>query len=720
MRLHTLAFLFGCALGAQQVVNPASQRQLAWATVPMPLAQAAALPASCLVDGRSIAVKAERLGVVTQLWHVRVDVPARGTVNLVDWQPLPAGVTVPPFAYSPWITDAPRRVPIRFGVWVNGTWRCNLQDYVPEVVAQSPVGQVLEYRASVGGFHMAFWATIFTGQDAIPIEGSVLWSDPTTTAWSLPDVQFSIEAGEWPTVGEPIALHDAAHNGYVQWEPSRWRLYRGPLPHGVGVTFRGAMLCGDDGPLPITVPQQADAMVGDWRRQLLAAAGEAPLVAAASWAGRSDWMTFGVVPATTQRANRDQVLAAIAVPGNLFDQQTYANLALHGGTGMQPPFGAMKDAIACAGDAWRLHDILARGARDYWMRSCHHRELDGRRTTKAIRPGMETWAGPVEPMLSPDKFGKVGPAPAGWDTFTGGGTDSPAACPYTLTSRVPPDFERIAAALAGTDAPPTRSVYMDDQHRGPNFLTLAYAQTGSRLLRECLLDLLAVDEMRAMPRRRWFDAPRACGRLWQLWAQCMVLLDLPDRDRAAALALAELGDREQDQAEWHYTPVVVMQTIVDDRVIAGTEAQVPWNNALAVLGEMECSAALDRIGRATDAARFRTFARTLGRSITAYSTVRHSTTGLVYPIVGQQWFQGGAAPPASYYTFPRTGAGPSAAPGINLLVEPTVNWWPWYAGALSAAQLPPLDDVAAKAVSIWQSQVPGTVNVADLEWWACR
>jgi hypothetical protein len=648
----------------------------------MPLAQANLLPDTCLVDGRYLAVKAQRIGIVSQLWHVRCDIQGVGILQFSDWQPAPAN-SVPPFSISSWVSDRPQRDVVWFAISENGAWKLNLRMAGGTMVSSSPVSQTYEIRTSQGGYHAVVWATFWTGQDAIDLRGSVLWSDPTVPQWSKSDVTVAIEVGDWPIVGEGLAIYNAAKTGFVRWGASRGQLYRGPLPHGVKVTFRGAILPQDDGRVPVTLEEQQAALLGDSRRALLDAASEGQLVGAAKW--DQNWMAFGLVPSIPQRSDPAAVRAMLAQTGKLFDARPLATGDIHGGTAMQPPFGALKDAQALQGDPWRVLE-MDYSADDYCRRGFHHKELDGRRVTKEIRPGVQTLAGTIEPKEGPDTFGKPrGAQPDGWD--------------------------RIGS----------RSILADDQHRSDAYCFAAYALSGDPLLRECILNVMEVDRMRAMPARGWYDAPRATGRLCQSWAKGMVLFEGEIREKFVALALAELTDRERDQQTWNYSPLTVMQTIVDDRVISGQEAQVPWNNALGVMGFLECGYALLKIGRSAEAQRFFAFARKLGRSITQYSTVTETGSGHVLPIEGQKWFPGGAVPPPSYYTFPRAGAAASAGPGIDMLVDPNTNWWPWFAAALASAQLGPTDDVSAKGEQIMTAQSAGSTTAApgyELEWWA--
>lgn len=660
------------------VANPSTQRQVRWCVCPMPLSQADRLPAACVVAGRYPAYKAEQLGVVTQLWHVRCDVPALGMLSLTDWKPLVG--PVPVFELSPWITDKPMRALARYSIYEGGAWKRDLSNPAGTKVAESPVSQTWEFRASAGGYHAVWWARFWLGQDAIDLEGSVIWSDPTSPDWTRPDVKIDLVGGMWPTIGEPIALYGAAANGFGKWA-NGYTLYRGKLPHGVGIAFRGVILPQDDGLLPITLDAQRAGVLDGDRARFEAAAAEAPLVAACDWTqSPGDWMAFGKVPVTAVRADKVAVLATLSRAGTYFAPRPYANGANHGGTGDQPPFGSLKDLIALQGDPWRVLE-LQDSALDYWRRGFHHRELDGRRVTRQIRPGLQTWQGTIEPKMSPDTFGKPqADAPYEWDQVGG------------------------------------RSILADDQHRGDGYIFCCYALSGSQLLLECIRDVLVVDEMRAMPARGWFDGPRACGRLWQSWARVATITSGAYRELALRLGEAERADRQRDQDAWAYNPVRVVEwKPADPRVLSGAPFSVPWNDSLFVLGLAEQAAARRRLG--LDAAPFTALAERIGTSVVRWATVTDSRTGETLPINGLKWLDGGAANPPAYYVYPRPGAATDAA--VDMLVG-SMGWWTWYAGSLSISMDSANADIKNKATAIWTAATAGQQSVSALEWWALR
>lgn len=662
------------------VANPSTQRQVRWCVCPMPLSQAERLPAACVVAGRYPAYKAGKLGITTQLWHVRCDVPALGTLALTDWKPLVG--PVPAFEMSPWLADAPLRTVLRLGVYEAAAWKLNIELIAGRMVASSPVSQTWEFRGSSGGYHAVWWATLWTGQDAVDLEGVALWSDPTSSDWSRPAVRLTLQTGAWPVRGERLALYGAAANGFVQGNPEgwSWTLYNGALPHGVGIAWRGVLLPADDGPLPLAWAEQREHVLDADRARFEAAAAEAPLVASCDWTqAQADWMAFGKVPTTAVRADRTAVLANVARKGTYFAPRPFANGENHGGTGDQPPFGSLKDLVALQGDPWRVLE-LQDSALDYWRRGFHHRERDGRRATKAIRPGLQTWQGTIEPKMSPDSFGKPKTdQPYGWDQVGG------------------------------------RSILADDQHRGDGYELCAYALSGSQLLLECIRDVLATDEMRAMPARGWFDGPRACGRLWQSWARVACITSGADRELALRIADAERADRQRDQDQNHYEPVHVVEwKPADARVLSGAPFSVPWNDSLFVLGLVEQAAARRRLG--LDAAPFTALAERVGTSVVRWASVTDTRNGQVLPINGLKWLDGGAANPPAYYVYPRAGAATDGA--VDMLVG-TPGWWTWYAGSLSVAMDSGDPEVRAKATAIWAATA-GTQSVNALEWWACR
>lgn len=689
-----LALAFTASVSAQtiNIANPASKEQTRWVVAPMPLSQAAALPAACLANGKYPAYKAQQLGVTTQLWHIKCTVPAKGTLSLTTWAPIPP--TIPPTAFTmtPWVLDNPNRVVMRLVIYEGNVWKSNIELKAGTMVRSSQVSQTWEFRGNTGapsqaarGYTFTLWTTFWEGQDAVDMEGVAIWSNPLSPSWSQGNVKLDLVSGAWPIDGEPFSLYNAAPNGFAKWNKG-YTIYRGMLPHGVGIAFRGVILPVDDSPLPISFEDQDKHLNDADRARLEAAAAEAPLVAACDWTqSPNDWMAFGEVPRTTQRANPTAVIEATQRAGGYFDPRPYANHGKHDDTGDQLPFGATKDLIALQGDPWRVYE-LQDSALDYWRRAAHHRELDGRRVTKAIRPGVQTWQMNIEPRMSPDTFGK----PGGSNNYV-------------------PD---LTIGL--------RHFYADDQHRGDAYTLCGYALSGSPLLLECIHDMITVDEMRAMPARGWFDAPRATGRLMQSWAKIATITNGADRDLALSLGLAELADRQRDQDKWHYNPVRVVEwKDPDPRVLSGARFSVPWNDGLCVLGALEERRAFIRLGRLEDAEKFTEFAAYLGTSIIKWSTVTDSRTGDVLPINGLKWLDGGAANPASYYVYPRAGAATDNA--VDMLVG-SLGWWKWYSGPLFVAKSPSLNvnvDDRAKAEAIWQRTVTNP-DLSTLEWTAVK
>jgi hypothetical protein len=302
------------ALPAQvvRIANPGPE-QTRWVVAPMPLAEADALPDVCLANG-FLAVKARKVGVVSQVWHVRATVPGHGTLTLDDWQPLVG--PLPEFEISPWITDAPERGVIRVGISVDGAWLCNLPLLHSTLVAESQVGQTYRFDRSAKGWHVTLFADFWSGQDAVDIRGAVVWSDPTPNRpWSIADVSVRIETFGY----EPLTLDNAKLNGHVEWAPGRWIVYRGPLPHGTGIPFSGALLPQDDGSAsrpPVTFAEQLDAHMRTsfdaLRREQLAAAVGGPLVAAAAW--YDTFGPFGLTPDVAALDDPAQVRARMSAP----------------------------------------------------------------------------------------------------------------------------------------------------------------------------------------------------------------------------------------------------------------------------------------------------------------------------------------------------------------------------------------------------------------------
>jgi len=639
------------------VVNTSDQRQTRWLTVPQDIAQAEDLPTEVML-GPWLAVKGRTVGLHTQLWYCRADVDSYGQALINHWTPLRDGYAVPKFHMSEWIqaTLTPRPITVHCG---SSTMR-----YQWHLVEDHRVAKTFRIDASQDGWHVKLWATLWSGQDVIDLRGYVVWSDPTRPEWFLEDQSITISSDF------ELALYWSDKNGHQQLSPQSVKLYHGRVPHGVAFPFRGVLL-------PVVADHDAWGHT-EFRRDLMAASKAGPLVASTSWPD-GQWLAWGRSTGTESVARREDVLGRLATPGHIADQRRYANAANTGATGSQPCFGATKGLQALIPDAWTLWEMM-HSADDYLLRGRHHREADGSTVTKRSRPQFQTWSGAPE-RNAPDNLGKERNAPWGWERFG------------------------------------ARNVLVDDQHRGDAYILAVYALTGDWALLDDIRDSLAVDECRAKTARGQLDSPRASGRLWQSWAKMARLLEGIDLARVHSLAVDELAMREAEQPLG--SPVSPSWIVNDARVLPGSPAWVPWQEALMVLGAAEQAEVWRRLGDDATSRRFQAYADRITTTIMTYGVVLDQPTQKWLPLTGVRWLDGGAELPASYYTHPRAGASYAPGSGVDMLVG-TEGWWSWFSGAVSVGKQSQSPMVRTLAMDIWQRYGAHATSLEQAEWWSVR
>lgn len=655
------------------VANPSSKRQARWVTIPQPARATENIEGDwAVIDGLWAAVRGRALGVNTQLWYARVDIDGHDNIALLNWEGWPEGVPTLPYVMSSWIGDdlAGMRPKVRISLPVG---EVEIGPQQVRLVENNPVVKVWRVEGHVDGFHFWCYAKVWSGQDAVDIRGAVLWSDPETPEMVVPGATITLE------FGEPWAPYFAKRCGFSQVNDRKWKLYSGKMPHGLPVPFRGVILPEDDTltPRPPELTDNPPVAWDEFRKDLLDAAAEAPLTASTEWRDYP-WLAFGrVVPA--QWRSPEDVRAFFDRPGQLYDERPLANGPDTGQTGAQAPFGATKDLVAISGDPWRVYELLY-SADDYLLRGIHHYERDGSPISVATRPNFQTWNGQIAPG-SPDTLGKA-QAPYGWG--------------------------EMQDPISGRRQ---RSIGVDDQHCGDAYILATYALTGDELLYDCMMAKLRVDQARAMPARGWRDAPRAGGRLLQSWAKAMTLTDPGVRELYLVQAERELAERRSDQPMGN--PVHPMNLVVDNRVLPGQTAFVPWNEALWVMGGLEFGFALRRVGG--DGSSFFEFAGAQASVILRFGTLQPSF-GLRLPLGGVKFFEGGAEPPAGYYDWPRVVPEPR-----DILVFDH-GWWAWMAGAIMAVLHAENVDAEAKQIAeelhtLWGVEFEA-MNLNGREWWA--
>lgn len=647
---------------AFEVANTSSHRQERWVIVPTPFAPKA--PPAAFVGPGWLALRGRQLAEHTQLWYVRADVPGHQAVECTKWAPLPDGSAMPAFHLSPWITDdLAKMTPVVTITTAGGA--LVLAPASVQLIEDHPAVRTWLLQVHRGGWHVRLWAKTWSGQDAVDVRGLVSWSDTTTPAWLLE--QATVELA----FGERFQPYFSKRNGTQQRGAGTWTLWTGKVPFGFAIPFRGVVLPGPD------AGANESTGVEEHRLELLAAAAEGPLVAACRWPAGT-WLAFGAVPSRDWRTDPAAFREFLSSAGSLMDVRPLANLGLVGSTGSQPPFGALKDAAAVTGDAWRVWELLY-SADDYLLRCRHYAENGGAPITRATHPQWETWQGEPEVRLAQDILGKSRTPPAGWDVV----------------------------------GPRTGAV--DDQHRGDGYVLATYALTGDEALADDILDSVAVDEARAFRWRGWLDAPRASGRLWQSWARMAVLVPAgPVRNRIRAMAVDELDARLRLRPAGQVTPEAVVR---DDRLLLGMDSWVPWNDSLAALGALEQAAAWRRLGDLALARRFESYAAAVGRNVFRWGVVEAAGGGLV-PGVAVRYLAAGEPNPPAYYTFPRAGASFGGGAGVDLQVG-TPGWFEWMAGAAAAVWDDPDELVRRRARQAWGTVFPAG-NQLSAEWEAVR
>lgn len=655
------------------VANYSRLRQHRWTLVPMPVVEADLLPDHCLIDGRYLATKGKRLGDMTQMWHVHIDLEGHASGPLVEWKPFPADARFPAFQLTDWVTDDVEAMKLHLIIDEIGRPLIKLPLAFVRVEEQSAAQRIWRLEAHAAGWHATCYATLWSGQDVIDLALRVVWSDisgarPTIRTGKT---RITLESG-----GEPIASWAGNLRGQRNIGPKTIRLYDDVTAHGYPIEWRGVMGA---------MPKGGTAGADERRMANVWAAHDGPIMGAAVFG--SHWMAWGApdvdVPAGSLQA---QWLAYAAETHGYHDQRPLALDIVAGRTGSQEPFGATKDAVAAGGRPWRM-GMLMHGADD--PRALFHLDSDGQPVTRVGKPGFQSWEQLIELRVSPDTIGKDRAQLPGWDMLG------------------------------------ARRIAEDDQHRGNGYRIAAYAMTGDLLLRDRMMAELAVDECRAFPARwkasdptSYLDAPRATGRLMQGWARMMLLLVGHDQARER---LFGLGVNELDMWEQALPTTGVVRpafTLVDNRVLpGGVTASMPWQDALLCLGLLEFADSARMCGLTSNADRAERMAVAIGRNVVQWGFVR-SSWGQLLPITGLLIDADGSAQPSAYYTFPRAGASDAPVAGTDMMVG-GAGWVAWYSGAIKAALRGDHDAVHTRAVELVAAYAGG-VGVNWREWWHVR
>ena len=387
------------------------------------------------------------------------------------------------------------------------------------------------------------------------------------------------------------------------------------------------------------------------------------------WGGK--WLAFGAVPeAPMQFATPDAAhaafLASTAQAGQMFDERSLGSRKTSGSTGAQNDFGASKGGYAVTlGDPRRIWELEHH---DHgYFRGFHHREADGSPLTHALHPNWQTWSQYSDPRLGGDMLGKP-----------------KAFRPWSLRYGV--------SKYSG----------WDDQHRSQNYELALFALRPSYMLEQAFLDGVESDLAQMSPGRP--GAPRAQGRLLMVWANWLLLLDGPAREKVRANM-----DRRLENAlrSWSGKGLsddkvrVIKGNVNDARVIKDVDAWMPWQENIACMGYFAG-------WRVTGDERYRDLAIALARAVTRGAFFKDANGWHV--CTGVPWNGGEPLGSAFYY-----------AGNLGLLISDGFHSWT----AASCAILLELDPTdgpdTVKAQAILNHFYGGGFkNWADSSWLAVR
>lgn len=648
------------------IANTSPDRQERWVTVALPLGQGPQTDLATFGHG-FLAAKGPQVGTHSQLWDIRADVPGNGRLELIDYKPITADMAMafPKPHFSDWI-EAGRLTPVVRITVAGVTMTLRVTTWA---IAFSNAARIRWALAAQGyGWHVRMWADTWLWQDVIDWRGFVAWSDPANP-------RERIRASVSVELGEPWKLTFNNPTGDTHPDPTGgWCLLNNKeIVDGVAIPFRGVILLEDK--TPATPEPEREAMK--------AAAVGGPLVATCTdWSGK--WLAHGRILSY----GRDTAAAKAAVGaltskvGTILDERPLANTAETGRSGEQPCFGATKDLLALSGDPLRLYEMMW-SADDYLLRGLLHYEPTGRLVTAAAHPGRLTWSGLTHPASS-DTLGKnVADRPYGWDAMETSGA---------------------AKRLAG----------VDDQHRGDLYIQAYYALTGDPCTKEQLLHHHEADLARSFRANKWLDAPRAAGRLFQSWANNLLLM--PERVEATIqmakdeLALWQQKIDAQVEVPW-------LQDVIADTVLPGKVAAMPWHEALWVLGALAMARALVRIGRPEDAKAFQAGAEKVSANLLKHGTlVGHD--GLTYVLNGVAITGDWSAQPESYYQWPRPKAVLQNATAADDLLVGTPGWVKWWSGVVTIGRDSSDPLVKQRAEALFEQDTGHLLTLTDAEWWS--
>jgi hypothetical protein len=408
----------------------------------------------------------------------------------------------PPFVASDWVSDnIEDLIPhITFKRPHQNGQQGTLVDVQLTPALNLPIKQVWHLRGRVQDTMLVHdaYVHIYSHQDAVWIEGSITNSDP-----SSPQIDETFDHIAVRT-GERLELTHRDHfRLHIPWRSPKpnldWHqniLLGKTISDGQQVLYSGWLLC-----LP-TVPSILDPF--DQETMLRLDSLEAYVTYQRG--GSSDrfggavrglgewedgrWLAHGKIPDAPSIMGRPVTEFREMLKGkrDLFDSRPLNLEKSAGQTGAQADFGATAGASVLVLNEPQLLDELWYNINEQF-RPFHHRQPNGDPITKETNPLLWTW--------SQLPIGTTNPGPAddlgkGWQ--------------FGIWP-----LPREGTGYSGED----------DQHRSQNVFNACYALTGAYTLKSILLDFFEIDRMQ-VPER--IGAPRALGRLFDAWADMLLLL----------------------------------------------------------------------------------------------------------------------------------------------------------------------------------------------------
>lgn len=681
-----------------RVTNMAGVARKQWVDVAIPAGDAAALPVLCRVDPQGwIAVKGPQVGVHSTLFHVLANLGPSLSVTgrLVGISNDPA--SIPPHWVTDWVADDVLGViPVPVVLDRTGVERRMVNPSLVQVESASPVRKVFRLRGRIAGTPLVAesFLYLYSFQDTVKVEVSLVHSDPGTSAMSYDFDLMWLETGEYlcvdwrrrlgmiaPFVQTQVTTHPSA---------GRWvQVLSGPrtLGRAEQIHVTGQVLClPQGGQQSYTLRYGASQMqtnlsVTD-RVNTLSATLAGPAVAVCTeWQGK--WLAFGLTPelpagttnggwtAANQSASNFQNL--LQTPADLYVQRPLSLNKAAGSTGAQNDFGAAKGSYAVTvGDPRFLHEMGYSVHGEHFLRPYHHREADGSPLLKVNHPGLQTFNQLINCRTTQSTLGMVCPLPWSW--------------------------------------PSSGWSPIDDQHRSQNHLNALLALTGDWSLRAALTDLAEIDKTQ-VPNR--MDSPRGEGRLFMAWANMWLLLGTQAErqalqthmgSRTSAILNLWLGRSFVGNPQ---KPVRVLATGSDPTFLEPNGQRVTaiivWEHSIATMGFYAG-------WRVTGDPRLRDLAAELSRMIVNHCIYpengRWIACTAVRYLTGSQ--EGNALPASSYY---------SGSPDVHV----GVSFWTWILPSVLICRELHRNDAAlvARCNAMLQDVAPnGPTTWERAEWWA--